>query len=81
VLVSAVGALCEPSLPDIPGLGDFDGQIFHSARWDHTADLTGERVAFIGTGASAVHAVTGATPPGSAPRSGASRVSSARPGR
>jgi len=57
VLVSAVGALCEPSLPDIPGLGDFDGQIFHSARWDHTADLTGQRVAVIGTGASAVQIV------------------------
>lgn len=105
VLVSAVGALCEPSLPDIPGLGDFDGQIFHSARWDHTADLTasGSPSSAPGlrpcrscrpspsrsrtwTSTSApppgcCRAVTGATPPGSAPRSGASRVSSARPGR
>lgn len=48
------GPLSEPSLPSIPGLGDFKGTIFHSARWDHTHDLTGERVAIVGTGASAI---------------------------
>ncbi|MCK8671864.1 NAD(P)/FAD-dependent oxidoreductase [Rhodococcus sp. HM1] len=57
VLVSAVGALCEPSLPDIPGIDSFDGEIFHSARWNHDADLTGKRVAVIGTGASAIQIV------------------------
>jgi cyclohexanone monooxygenase len=54
VLVSAVGALCEPSLPDIKGIESFKGTIFHSARWDHSADLAGKRVALIGTGASAI---------------------------
>jgi cation diffusion facilitator CzcD-associated flavoprotein CzcO len=54
VLVSAVGALCEPSLPDIKGIETFGGEIFHSARWNHEADLKGKRVALIGTGASAI---------------------------
>jgi cyclohexanone monooxygenase len=54
VLVSAVGALCEPALPDIPGIGSFRGDVFHSARWNHDADLAGQRVALIGTGASAI---------------------------
>ncbi len=50
----ALGALCEPKLPDIPGLDRFRGALFHSARWDHGADLAGKRVALIGTGASAI---------------------------
>ncbi|HLS79620.1 MAG TPA: NAD(P)/FAD-dependent oxidoreductase [Nocardia sp.] len=57
ILVSAVGALCEPNLPDIKGINDFAGEIFHSARWNHEADLTGKRVAVIGTGASAIQIV------------------------
>ncbi|AII05035.1 flavin-containing monooxygenase [Rhodococcus opacus] len=57
VLVSAVGALCEPSLPDIKGIEGFEGEIFHSARWNHDADLAGKRVAVIGTGASAIQIV------------------------
>ncbi|MGL4304917.1 MAG: flavin-containing monooxygenase [Mycobacteriaceae bacterium] len=57
IVVSAVGALCEPSLPDIKGIGDFTGEMFHSARWNHDADLTGKRVAVIGTGASAIQIV------------------------
>ncbi|WP_280238426.1 flavin-containing monooxygenase [Nocardia abscessus] len=56
-VVSAVGALCEPALPDIKGIGEFEGEIFHSARWNHDADLTGKRVAIIGTGASAIQIV------------------------
>jgi cation diffusion facilitator CzcD-associated flavoprotein CzcO len=56
-VVSAVGALCEPALPDIKGINDFEGEIFHSARWNHDADLTGKRVAIIGTGASAIQIV------------------------
>lgn len=56
-VVSAVGALCEPNLPDIKGIHDFEGEIFHSARWNHDADLTGKRVAIIGTGASAIQIV------------------------
>jgi len=54
VLVGAIGALCEPSLPEIKGIETFEGEIFHSARWNHDADLTGKRVALIGTGASAI---------------------------
>jgi cation diffusion facilitator CzcD-associated flavoprotein CzcO len=54
VLVGAIGALCEPALPEIKGIETFEGEIFHSARWNHDADLTGKRVALIGTGASAI---------------------------
>src|SRR5688500_4684376 len=57
VLVSGMGGLTEPKLPDIPGLDRFEGAMFHSARWDHGHDLAGERVAVIGTGASAVQIV------------------------
>src|SRR4051794_10005736 len=54
VLVGAVGALCEPALPDIKGIENFQGELFHSARWNHDAELKGKRVAIIGTGASAI---------------------------
>ena len=57
VLVSAAGGLSEPRLPDIEGIDDFAGELFHSARWNHEADLTGKRVAVIGTGASAIQIV------------------------
>ncbi|RNL85528.1 flavin-containing monooxygenase [Halostreptopolyspora alba] len=56
-LVSGAGALCEPSLPDIPGLPEFQGTVFHSARWNHDHDLTGRNVAVIGTGASSIQFV------------------------
>ncbi|HUK58769.1 MAG TPA: NAD(P)/FAD-dependent oxidoreductase [Stellaceae bacterium] len=52
VLVSACGLFNEPAYPEIPGLSDFSGACFHSARWDHDYDLTGKRVAVIGTGCS-----------------------------
>ncbi|PWW54952.1 cation diffusion facilitator CzcD-associated flavoprotein CzcO [Actinokineospora spheciospongiae] len=57
VLVPAVGQLSRPAVPDIPGADTFGGRIFHSARWDHSVDLAGKRVAVIGTGASAVQFV------------------------
>jgi cation diffusion facilitator CzcD-associated flavoprotein CzcO len=56
-VISATGPWSEPVLPDVPGLGDFEGTVFHSSRWDHDHDLDGERVAVIGTGASAVQFV------------------------
>jgi cation diffusion facilitator CzcD-associated flavoprotein CzcO len=56
-LVLASGALCEPAIPEVPGLADFAGPVFHSARWDHGVDLTGKRVAAVGTGASAIQFV------------------------
>lgn len=57
ILVPACGQLSRPRLPDIPGLSDFSGELFHSAEWDHSFDLTGKRVAVIGNGASAVQLV------------------------
>jgi cation diffusion facilitator CzcD-associated flavoprotein CzcO len=57
ILVDATGPLTEPQIPDIKGLHCFPGTIFHSARWDHKHDLSGERVAVIGTGASAIQFV------------------------
>lgn len=57
IVVAAVGALCEPSLPDIAGIENFEGEIFHSAQWNHDADLDGKRIAVIGTGASAIQIV------------------------
>ncbi|WP_438354448.1 flavin-containing monooxygenase [Microbacterium sp. CJ88] len=56
-LVLACGRLTEPEVPDIPGLEGFPGALFHSARWDHGADLDGAVVAVVGTGASAVQLV------------------------
>jgi 4-hydroxyacetophenone monooxygenase len=52
-VISAVGQLNRPKLPDVPGLDRFGGVSFHSAAWRHDVDLTGKRVAVIGTGASA----------------------------
>src|SRR6266516_439487 len=56
-VVSAVGQLNRPALPDIAGRGDFTGPSWHSARWDHGAGLAGQRVAVVGTGASAIQFV------------------------
>jgi cation diffusion facilitator CzcD-associated flavoprotein CzcO len=56
-LVSAGGVLITPKLPDIDGVDSFGGATMHTARWDHDLDLTGKRVAIIGTGASAVQVV------------------------
>ena len=57
VLIAGMGPLAEPALPDVPGLDSFEGAAFHSAEWDHEHDLTGERVAVVGTGASAIQLV------------------------
>ncbi|NEW38125.1 NAD(P)/FAD-dependent oxidoreductase [Nocardia cyriacigeorgica] len=57
VLVSAVGQLARPVLPEIAGRERFAGVSFHSAKWRHDIDLTGKRVAVIGTGASAIQFV------------------------
>lgn len=62
VLVLAAGALAEPKIPPIPGLGQFQGALFHSARWDHALDLRGRRVAVVGTGASAIQFVPAIQP-------------------
>jgi cation diffusion facilitator CzcD-associated flavoprotein CzcO len=57
VVISAAGPLHTPAIPSIPGLADFRGKTFHSAEWDHSCDLTGKRIAVVGTGASAVQFV------------------------
>jgi cation diffusion facilitator CzcD-associated flavoprotein CzcO len=57
VVVAAQGPLSDPKVPDLPGLESFEGTTFHSARWDHQHQLDGERVAVIGTGASAIQFV------------------------
>jgi cation diffusion facilitator CzcD-associated flavoprotein CzcO len=56
-VVVGAGGLSEPKLPEIEGIETFQGALFHTARWDHSVDLTGKRVAVIGTGASAIQVV------------------------
>ncbi|MGB8391133.1 flavin-containing monooxygenase, partial [Mycobacterium sp.] len=57
VIVSAAGLFGSPKLPDIEGLTAFGGTLMHTAQWDHGIDLTGKKVAVIGTGASGVQVV------------------------
>jgi cation diffusion facilitator CzcD-associated flavoprotein CzcO len=57
VLISCMGPLTEPKLPEVPGIERFQGKTMHSAQWDHDYDLRGKRVASIGTGASAIQYV------------------------
>lgn len=61
-LVAGAGPWNEPLVPDIPGLAEFGGEVFHSARWNHDYDLSGKRVAVLGTGASAVQFVPAIAP-------------------
>ncbi|MFN8023085.1 MAG: NAD(P)/FAD-dependent oxidoreductase [Acidimicrobiales bacterium] len=53
-VISAVGQLNRPLWPTIDGIAHFEGPYFHSAEWRHDLDLTGKKVAVIGTGASAL---------------------------
>lgn len=62
VLISAVGMLNRPAVPDIDGLDTFAGPWFHSSRWDHDVDLRGQRVVVVGTGASAMQFVPAIAP-------------------
>ena len=52
-VISAVGQLNRPKMPDIAGVGAFEGPSFHSAQWDHSIDFAGKTVGIIGTGSSA----------------------------
>jgi cation diffusion facilitator CzcD-associated flavoprotein CzcO len=61
-IIDGSGGLSDPAYPGIDGLARFRGTICHSARWDHDADLSGKRVAVIGTGASAVQIVPAIQP-------------------
>jgi 4-hydroxyacetophenone monooxygenase len=61
-VISAVGQLNRPKLPDIAGMDTFAGESFHTARWNHAVDLKGRQVAVIGTGASAFQVVPAIAP-------------------
>lgn len=56
-VISAVGQLNTPHYPKIPGIDSFGGASWHTARWNHDVDLTGKRVAVVGTGASAFQVI------------------------
>lgn len=56
-VISAIGAFVEPKPVDLPGVGEFGGEVLHSARWDHSVELAGRRVGVVGTGASAVQII------------------------
>ena len=56
-IVSGIGGLHVPAAPDFPGIESFEGEVFHSATWNHDVELEGKRVAAIGTGASAIQFV------------------------
>jgi 4-hydroxyacetophenone monooxygenase len=61
-IISASGLFSTPNLPDIPGLKDFKGAVFHTAQWDHTVDYRNKRVAVIGTGSSGTQVTPGLAP-------------------
>lgn len=56
-VVSGVGLLSDPNIPNLPGLSSFEGAVFHSAQWNHDVDLTGKRVAIVGSGSTATQLV------------------------
>jgi cation diffusion facilitator CzcD-associated flavoprotein CzcO len=56
-LIKATGAFNSPLIPKIPHLEDFEGTLFHTARWPKDLDLSGKRVAVLGTGSSAVQLI------------------------
>lgn len=58
-VISASGLFSTPKLPDIAGIGDFEGTMFHSTAWDHSYDYSGKRVAVIGTGSTGSQLVQG----------------------
>ncbi len=61
-VIGATGVFSQPKLPDIPGVETFGGTALHTARWDHSVDLRGKRVAVVGTGASAIQVIPAIAP-------------------
>ncbi|MGR8922065.1 MAG: flavin-containing monooxygenase [Gammaproteobacteria bacterium] len=57
VVISATGVLHHPMFPKIDGLDSFEGDMFHTARWDHSVPLEGKRVGIIGTGSTSAQIV------------------------
>jgi cation diffusion facilitator CzcD-associated flavoprotein CzcO len=62
ILIAACGQLSRPKVPPLAGLESFEGPVFHTAEWRHDVDLTGRRVAVIGTGCSAIQVVPAIQP-------------------
>src|SRR3954466_13403160 len=62
LVVTACGQLSMPAMPAVPGLESFGGPAFHTARWRHDVELTGRRVAVVGTGCSAIQVVPAIQP-------------------
>ena len=60
IFISCVGGLREPSIPAFAQTKDFEGDVFHTARWDHSVDLKGKRVVIVGNGCSAAQVVSSA---------------------
>lgn len=56
-IILGTGGLSRPKLPEIPGIASFQGESFHTAQWNHDFDLSGRRVAVVGTGASSIQVV------------------------
>ena len=58
IVIAATGVLHHPRYPDIAGIDDFKGAIFHSSRWDHSVPLDGKRIGIIGTGSTGVQIIS-----------------------
>lgn len=57
-VISAVGVLSTPTLPNFEGMASFEGKSFHASQWPHEPlDLTGKRVAVVGSGATAIQLI------------------------
>ena len=57
LMVSSTGGINEPLIPDIKGINNFKGTIFHSAKWNHSFNLSNKKIAVVGTGASSIQFV------------------------
>ncbi len=58
VVIAATGVLHHPNIPNIKGMEDFKGALFHSSRWDHNVALDGQRIGVIGTGSTGVQIIS-----------------------
>jgi len=56
-LIAATGYLCQPRMPDIPGIDSFQGRVMHAAQWDDSYSLQGRRAAVVGTGSTGVQLI------------------------
>jgi cation diffusion facilitator CzcD-associated flavoprotein CzcO len=62
VVIAATGVLHHPNVPALAGMDDFEGALFHSARWDHDVPIDGRRIGIVGTGSTAIQIVTALAP-------------------